>query len=61
MSFIIYLTKDKSNSLLWTFYVENLKLEEGDSFENEFYQLFKNVEGIYVEINMDQNSVNVLR
>jgi len=60
-SFITYLTKDKVNSLIWIFYVEDLNLEEDDSFDDEFYQLFKNIEGIYVEINMDENSVNVLR
>lgn len=60
-SFITYLTKDKINSLIWIFYVEDLNLEEDDSFDNKLYQLFKNIEGIYVEINMDENSVNVLR
>lgn len=59
-SFMIFLKENSGNKLIWTFYTYDIDIERDENFDKDFFNKFYNIDGRYVEMNLETNEINIL-
>ena len=57
---MIFLKENSGNKLIWTFYTYDIDIERDENFDKDFFNKFYNIDGRYVEMNLETNEINIL-